>query len=124
MTLRAERFRLESAEQQGVRAEIRAILIRAARERRLLTYGEVCAQIQSVLLHPGSYVFARLLREVCFEAEAKGQGMLCALVVLKATGIPGGGYFRGAAAAGRVMDDLVASWRAEVEAVYSIWSEG
>lgn len=122
--MRAERFRLEEGERHVVRAEIRDILIRAARQRRLLTYGEVCAQIQSVMLHPGSFVFARLLREVCFEEAAKGHGMLCALVVSKATGIPGGGYFRSAAAEGRVPGDLVAEWQADVEAVYSLWSEG
>jgi hypothetical protein len=102
---------------------MRALLIDLARRRELITYSEMCARLETVTLHPHSFVFARLLREVCGEEEAKGHGMLCALVVSKTTGMPGGGYFRGMAELGFDASDLEARWREDVDAVFAYWDE-
>ncbi|XWX04441.1 hypothetical protein VZO05_02565 [Aggregatilineales bacterium SYSU G02658] len=100
-------------------AEIRAILQQAARERRYLTYGEVTQAMLSVRAHPGAYVFTAMLREACHQEERETGVQLCALVVAKATGRPGAGYFRMMPCSG----DLDDCWRAEAEAAFNYYRE-
>jgi hypothetical protein len=120
---RAAVYRLTPEERATAKEELREILIYLARTRQTATYSDVCMMMQTVHLHPYSFIFTRLLTEVCGEEEAKGHGMLCALVVAKLTGMPGAGYFRGMAALGRDQSDMEASWRAEVEQVFEYWSK-
>lgn len=49
--------------------------------------------------------------------------MLCALVVRKDSGVPGGGYYTGMAASGHDQSDIEASWRAERDQVFEYWSQ-
>lgn len=122
MSLSGSQVRLTEMERNTVKQEMRAILILCARERRLITYSDLCDEITSARLHPGSFIFTRLLREVCGDVEAEGGGILCALVVSKSTGMPGGGYFTGVAQLGRDASDLMARWQADVEEVYRLWN--
>lgn len=115
-------YRLTTAERAEVKEAIRSILIDLARARRTITYTELCLLIPRVRLHPHSFVFTALLREVCSEEEAAGHGMLCALVVSKLTGMPGAGYFRSATFSDRDISDPEASWRADLEAVFAYWA--
>jgi hypothetical protein len=115
-------YRLADDAKNAVKEELRAVLRTLAREQRIATYSEVTEQLSSARLHPGSYIFSHLLREVCGEEEAMGHGILCALVVSKATGMPGAGYFVGTARADRDMSDQIALWQADVQAVFEIWS--
>lgn len=116
-------YRLTNEERAAAKAEMRALLIECARNRAIITYGDLSAMMHTVRIHPGSFIFTHLLTAVCQEEAANGNGMLCALVVSKATGMPGGGYFRGMATLGRDTSDLEASWRAEVEAVFTHWQD-
>lgn len=100
-------------------AEIRGILQQAAREQRYLTYGEVTEAMVSVRAHPGSYVFTAMLREACRLEEQETGVQLCALVVAKATGKPGAGYFRWVPCSG----DLDDCWHAEAEAAFAYYRE-
>jgi len=100
-------------------AEIRGILQQAARERRYLTYGEVTQAMRSVQAHPGSYVFTAMLREACRREERETGVQLCALVVAKATGRPGAGYFRMMPCPG----DLEDCWQMEAEAAFAYYQE-
>jgi hypothetical protein len=120
--LRDRKYRLEHAEREAVKAELHALLIACARARRIVTYSEVCAELTTVHLHPHSFVFAHLLREVCSEGFELGEGILCALVVSKTTGMPGGGYFRGMADLGFDASDLEKRWREDVEEVFARWA--
>jgi hypothetical protein len=117
------RYRLTDADKHTVRTELRNILIQAARNREILTYSELCQRLSSVHVHPHSFVFTHLLRQVCEAEIERGSGMLCALVVSRTTGIPGSGYFRTAAEQGRNGDDLVALWQADVESVFARWAD-
>jgi hypothetical protein len=115
------RYRLTEVEKTTVIAEMRAALIEAARVRQLLTYTDLALKLESVYVHPHSFVFAHLLRTVCAAEWARTGVMLCALVVSKQTGIPGGGYFRSMALA--ESDDPLEAWRADVQRVFDYWSE-
>ncbi len=110
-----------AADYRAVKAEMRALLIETARARQTITYSELCLRLTTVTLHYHSHIFHRLLREVCREAWDDGDGQLCALVVTKQTGIPGGGYFDHMDE--RTMDDLEAEWRQDLEGVFKHWSE-
>ncbi|HLU10333.1 MAG TPA: hypothetical protein VK003_11740 [Oceanobacillus sp.] len=114
--------RLTPQERNAAKEEMRAILIEHARARQTITYSALAMMIESVRIHHRSPLFMQLLTEVCREEERLGHGMLCALVVSKTTGIPGGGYFSGMAALGHDVSELEASWRAELEQVFDYWS--
>ncbi|MBE2183169.1 MAG: hypothetical protein IAE89_07070 [Anaerolineae bacterium] len=120
--MRAAKYRFTSAEKAAAKEEMRAALIDIARKREIVTYTELCLRISSVGMHPHSFVFTQMLREVCGEEYAKGHRQLCALVVAKATGIPSGGYFTNTAPFKRDFGDLMEEWRADVEDVFEYWS--
>jgi len=101
---------------------MREILIGVARIEATITYGDLAAQLQTIAPHPGSYVFQALLRELCREEEDAGRGMLCALVVAKATGIPGQGFFKGMIHNGREQTDTQ-GWHAECDRLYALWQD-
>ncbi|MCK6579024.1 MAG: hypothetical protein L6Q98_13055 [Anaerolineae bacterium] len=117
------RFKLTESEWRSVREEMYAELIVVAKARQIITYSDLALRLPTAYVHPGSYAFTRLLGEVCDAEEAAGRGMICALVVSKATGIPGAGYFRGAAARGRDVSDLDRCWREECERVFDAWAD-
>lgn len=123
MAARASRSPLSEADRAAVKDEMRALLINLARARQTITYSDLCALLQTVTLHPHSFIFSRLLREVCGEEAAKGHGQLCALVVSKLTGMPSAGYFRRDELPGLRDEDIEAFWRAELEQVFEYWSE-
>lgn len=114
------RFTLTEAEWDVVRESMRVELIALARQERIVTYSEL-ALLLPIYVHPGSYAFTRLLGQVCAAEAALGHGPLCALVVSKATGIPGAGFFRGLAELGADASNPEAYWRAELERVFAYW---
>jgi hypothetical protein len=107
-------------EKDAVKDAMRAILIAQARAGETITYGELAKRLP-VLIHPHSFLFTRLLQEVCGEEGRKGHGQLCALVVSKATGMPSGGYFGSLAAPGREHGDLERLWREDLEGLWAMW---
>ena len=116
------RFKLTEVEWETVRDAMHIELIELAKQQRIVTYGDL-ALLLPIYVHPGSYAFTRLLTQVCVEAEAAGEGMLCALVVSKSTGIPGAGFFRGMAERGMDVSAAEAYWHDEVERVFAQWSK-
>lgn len=113
--------KLTDADLSAVKDEIRAILIETARARQTITYSEICLRLTTVTLHYHSFFFHKLLRDVCREAWERGEGMLCALVVLKGTGLPSGGYFDHLS--GATPEELEAEWRRDLESVFAYWSD-
>ncbi len=114
------RFTLTEVEWDVMVEAMRAELIEFAKQKRIVTYSEL-ALLLPVYIHPGSYAFTRLLSRVCSEEEDAGHGLLCALVVSKATGIPGAGFFRGAAERGYDGSNLDEYWHAQLEQVFAYW---
>jgi hypothetical protein len=114
------RYTLTETEWELVREAMRVELIALARQERIVTYSEL-ALLLPVYVHPGSYAFTRLLSQVCSAEADAGHGPLCALVVSKATGMPGAGFFRGMAERGCDASDPETYWRAELERVFAYW---
>jgi hypothetical protein len=115
-------YGLSPEERAAVKEEMRDILIDLARERQTICYSDLCRMIESIHLHHRSPMLISLLTEICQEEEAHDRALLCALVVSKTTGIPGGGYFAGVASLGRDVSDMEASWHADVDKVFEYWS--
>ena len=114
------RFTLSEAEWEVMREAMRVELIELAKQKRIVTYSELALMLP-VYIHPGSYNFTRLLSQVCASEEAAGHGLLCALVVSKATGIPGAGFFRGAAERGYDASSPEEYWQSQLERVFAFW---
>lgn len=116
------RYKLTEAERPVVKEQMRAIMIEMARQRQTITYSEVALRL-SVYLHPRSFVFSHLLREIGREEEDAGRGVLPSVVVRKSNGMPGGGFFRWVGQAGRELDDTLMEqiWRDELEIVFDYW---
>ncbi|HET6467474.1 MAG TPA: hypothetical protein VFG43_03755 [Geminicoccaceae bacterium] len=76
-------------------------LLRAARERRRLTYGELLAFFERRVTRITVAALCRDLGAVCDRIEAAGGPDVACLVVRKADGLPGEGWFAAFRDAGR-----------------------
>ena len=117
----SKKYGLTTSKWKETKAEIRSILIDLAKNRQTITYGDLTAQLTTATLHPYSYAFGALLRQVCEEEELAGRGLMCALVVRKSSGIPGNGYFKYADTCGRDISNPKKCWQDEIERLYEIW---
>lgn len=107
---------------QEVKTEIRDIVIETAKARQLIAYSELTGMLQTAYVHYHSHVLTRLLIDIGSEEAAAGRPLLPALVIAKQTGRPGPGYFKLAPGEAHT-GDPIAEWEAEVQRVYSYWSQ-
>jgi hypothetical protein len=107
---------------------VRAALIEAARDRRLLTYPDVAAIMG--LTYGGSAMGTKVgaMGDAInrFEHDA-GRPMLSALIVKTQSRVPGEGFYRSALALGRTtaFGDAMSDrefWESERDAVYNEWA--
>ncbi|MEO1287927.1 MAG: hypothetical protein AAFV93_09165 [Chloroflexota bacterium] len=117
------KYGLTSEEWHTAQEEIRHILIGVAKLETTITYGELASQLMTISPHAGSYVFHALLRAVCKAEREAQRGHLCAVVVSKATGIPGQGFFKMMMKHGYDCHDQKACWQSEINRLYEIWGE-
>ena len=103
------------------KAQTNALLEARARERRTITYAEICRAVDAIDLKPRSWAIMGFLNEICTEADAKHGIMLASLVVRADTGMPGDGYFRHAERLGRDVSDREAYWRSEIERIFAVY---
>jgi hypothetical protein len=73
-----------------------ALLVCAAREGRTLSYADVLAHFGKRITPRRVFGLSRDLGEVCRRNRARGEPELAVLVVRKADGLPGEGFFRSA----------------------------
>ncbi len=111
---------LADADYQALKAEIRALMIEAARARQTITYSELCRELKTAHLHYHSTLLTKLLSEIGQVEVEAGRGVLPAVVVTKQTHIPGGGYFAGMD--GVDADALEAMWRDDFDSVCDYWA--
>jgi len=107
---------------------VRGKLRQAAKEGRLICYGEIASLVQiDIAGAQGRGELSQLLKEVCASETRSGRPMLGSLVVRKDTGMPGTGFFRGARRlgllAGESQEDERSFWTAEVERVRQYWTD-
>ena len=111
---------------QAARREMTEILIRQAQVCEPITYGALSDLVQTVHIPAGSYAMSGMLDEIARENKALGKETLATLVVSKATGRPGVGYFRkGLYSATDVPNDLHEDyWLTRLQKVCEDWQEG
>jgi hypothetical protein len=76
-------------------AALEALLIGAARARKSITYAGVLAHFGIRITPRRVYALCRDLSEVSARNRARGEPELAVLVVRKADGLPGEGFFHG-----------------------------
>jgi hypothetical protein len=76
--------------------QLDALLIRAAREGRTLSYADVLAHFGQRITPRRVFGLCRDLGEVCRRNRERGEPELAVLVVRKTDGLPGEGFFRSA----------------------------
>ncbi|MGJ3240975.1 MAG: hypothetical protein ACFE0Q_19860 [Anaerolineae bacterium] len=116
------KYGMTADEWAQAKAEVRAILIGVAQLETTITYGELAAQMTTMSPHPGAYAFHALLRDVCYDEHQAGRGMLCAVVVSKASSMPGQGFFKALMKRGIDCQDQRACWQDAIARLYAIWS--
>lgn len=79
-------------------AEVRAILVGAARAGTALSYGEVLEALGYAFSRPKMRALCKVLTNVDEEAAARGEPELAVLVVRQSDGLPGQGWWMGGSA--------------------------
>jgi len=109
---------MEDARWEALVATTTALLRDVARRRSTITYRELREAVGGAdLVGRGRHDLAALLRAVSARSDDAGRGLLSAVVV-RADGMPGGGFFRLAFDRGRVETEPRALWLSEVHAVF------
>jgi hypothetical protein len=103
--------------------EARAIMIRRAMARNVISYSELVSQISRIRLDPHDARLDHFLGEISSEEDSKNRGMLTVLVVHKSGDLePGKGFYELASSLGRDVSDREKCWAEELQRVYEIWS--
>ena len=98
-------------------------LTQRAKVRGMMPYSELVQKIDAVKLEAHDPRLSELLMDISIDEEAKGRGMISALVVHKMGDMqPGTGFFELAKRLGKDTSDILACWITEVKRVHSIWS--
>ena len=117
-------YGLTADQWERAREELRAELVSTAAARTTVTYGELARRIQAADRHARSRALDALLQEACAAEDAAGRPTIGSVVVTRATGIPGDGYFCFADdRLGRDVSDRRAYWNAEITRVWDAWSD-
>ena len=76
-------------------AAVRALLIAAARDTRILTYSQALNALGSRFSRPKMRLLCRVIGDIDDTARASGEPELAVLVVRASDGMPGDGWWRG-----------------------------
>ena len=118
------RFGFSLEEWDRAREEMRQILIRHAKQRKMIPYSELVQQVNTIRLEANDYALAAMLDEISTDEDEAGHGLLTVLVVHK-TGdhTPGPGFFELARQRGRSTSDILRTWAEELTKVIDYWSK-
>lgn len=106
---------------EKAKTEMREILSEYAKSRATIFYSELVSKIKTIRHEPDSYALAHMLGEISEAENAKGRGMLSALVVQKDGGMPGRGFFEFAQELGYPVKDKTEFWIDQVNTVCAYW---
>jgi hypothetical protein len=111
----------DDAQWAAAKREAIDILAARARERSMIPYSELVAQIEAISFQPHDKRFFDFLGEISTEESRAGCGMLSALVVHKSGDMqPGPGFFELARDLGKDTRDILACWVEEFKRVYKV----
>ncbi len=88
-------------------AEIRELLVEAARTRQVFTYGALLGILGHAFTRPLMRQLCKVLDRIDEDGRAVGEPGLAVLVVRQSDGLPGQGWF---VARARIYDDLPLEW--------------
>lgn len=105
------------------KSQAKDILVARAKQRGMIPYSELAAQIAAIRFEPHASSFWALLGQISEEEDAEGRGMLSVIVVHKNGDMqPGPGFFELADSLGRDTTDILACWVEEFKVVHAYWS--
>ncbi len=108
----------------AAKGEAIGILVERAKNRSMIPYSELVAQIESINLQPHDKRFFAFLGEISTAESQAGRGMLSALVVHKSGDMqPGPGFFELATELGKDTSDILTCWVEEFKLVYKVHSQ-
>src|SRR5262245_49853621 len=108
----------------AAKAEMRKILVSAARVRRVIAYSDLVRQLQTISFSPEEFAFHRMLDQISTEEDELGRGLLTVIVVHKADDMrPGPGFFELAESRGRDVGAIDVTWLAELDFVWAYWRD-
>jgi hypothetical protein len=99
---------------EAAKTEAREIMMKRAKRGAPISYSELVDQIRSISMDAHDPRLAHFLGEISRAEDAKGRGMLTAVVVHKHDGFPGQGFFELAEELGRTIKDREQFWVEEM----------
>jgi hypothetical protein len=108
----------------AAKAEIHAILVKKAKERAMIAYSDLVAQVRAVSFKAFDMRLFSILGQISTEEHEQGRPLLSVLVVQKTGDMqPGDGFFELAESLGRNTTNLLEAWIVEVQKVYQHWNK-
>lgn len=108
----------------AAKEEIRAVLVAAAKQRQLITYGDLVNKVKAIDIPAHGPAIGTILGEISAEEDARGRGMLTVIVVHRYGDMePGPGFFDLARNLGRDTSDLTKCWIEELKRVHAYWRD-
>ena len=103
--------------------EAREILVGIARQRGMITYGELASRMTTIPVEPHDMVLWSIIGDVSHNEEKAGRGLLSVVVVHKhGDQEPGHGFYELAKCYGRNMKDKTKCFVEELKNVHYVWS--
>lgn len=112
---------MDAADREALIETVTGILGAVAEERATITYQDLLARLARELPADGPLSLPVLLREISTREHEQGRPLLSAVVV-RPSGVPGGGFFRLAGELGRTGSDRRSVWADEVSRVYEVYA--
>lgn len=110
-----------AADWDKAKAEMRQILIAAAKATTWISYDDLAAQMHTIHLKPFAEAMVVMLAQISVEENAAGRGLLSAVVVHKENQTPDKGFFQLARQLGRDVTDTDMFWLTELDSVCAYW---
>jgi hypothetical protein len=112
---------LNQADWREIKAELRHILIGVAKLGKTIFYSDLAKQVTYATIHHRAPAFDHILQELCADEVGENRPILGVVVVNKATGRCGDGFYKWASAYGYDTHNPQAFWDAEFNRVLEYW---
>jgi hypothetical protein len=116
-------FGFTKKEWETFKAEARQIMVETARQRGMITYGQLASAMKSISLDPHDRRLWEIIGDVGRDEEHARRGLLCVVVVHDGDDMePGNGFFELAKYFKRNTADRQKCFVAELHKVHAVWS--